>query len=223
MFRSWMVFRNCDGMNVGSLFSGIGGLEYINKFIYLEALRYNMTNKYTYSPPCTEEQLWDLYVNQIMTQKEIADKFGVSQHVIQRAMEKMGINARKAKKRNQFGKNNSSWKGGRVLGATKPNRKYLDRNTGYWYLREPTHPNANKTGYVAEHTVVMCEKLGRPLIKGEMVHHINGDKRDNSPTNLFACDRKKHRFFHHQLESIALDLIKKQKIKFEENGGYVLC
>jgi len=158
-----------------------------------------------------------------MTQKEIGDKFGVSQHVIQRAMKKMGIKSRRAKKRNQFGENNSSWKGGRVLMATKPNRKYLDRNTGYWYLRDLSHPNANKNGYVAEHVVVVSKTLGRPLIKGEMVHHINGNKRDNSPTNLFICDRKQHRFLHHQLESIALILIKTQKVKFLKEGGYVLC
>lgn len=46
-----------------------------------------------------------------MTQKEIADQLGTSQKVIHSLMRRHGIETRTAKKRNQTGPNNDSWKG----------------------------------------------------------------------------------------------------------------
>lgn len=61
---------------------------------------------------------------------------------------------------------------------------HTDKITGYRYFHQPSHPNAGKHGKVAEHTIVMSEMLGRPLKKGESVHHKNGIRSDNNPKNL---------------------------------------
>jgi hypothetical protein len=67
---------------------------------------------------------------------------------------------------------------------TRVGGERYDKGDGYIKVYLPNHPNANKHGYVLEHTLVMSEVLGRPLFKGESVHHKNGVRSDNSPDNL---------------------------------------
>lgn len=62
---------------------------------------------------------------------------------------------------------------------------YID-NDGYVTEKDPTHPNADKRGWVKQHIKVMSEHLNRRIRTelGENVHHKNGVRDDNRIENL---------------------------------------
>jgi transposase-like protein len=55
---------------------------------------------------------------------------------------------------------------------------------GHVMIQSRDHPRASAKGYVPEHHVVMEERLGRFLVPGEKVRHLNGERSDNRPENL---------------------------------------
>jgi len=73
-----------------------------------------------------------------------------------------------------------NWKGGRY------------KHSGYIQVRAYEHPNANASGYVLEHRLIMEKRIGRYLNSYEVVHHINGIKDDNRIENLKLLPGNEH-------------------------------
>ena len=74
------------------------------------------------------------------------------------------------------------------------------RSDGYIQIQAKNHPSATKEGYVLEHRLVMERVLGRFLLESEVVHHIDGNRKNNSPENLMvfssgADHLRYHNFF----------------------------
>ena len=53
---------------------------------------------------------------------------------------------------------------------------------------------------VHEHRIVAERLLGRPLTNDEVVHHIDGDKRNNNPNNIYVFpSQSEHAAYHAKL------------------------
>lgn len=78
------------------------------------------------------------------------------------------------------GPSNPAWKGGITLKRAKGNY------TGVQYTRAPQWalPMARADGYIMEHRLLMASMTGRLLARTEVVHHIDHNPANNSPTNL---------------------------------------
>lgn len=89
--------------------------------------------------------------------------------------------------------NGRYYKGGR-----KPTNHH-----GYVARFMPWHPNASKSGMIYEHIWVMSRMLGSPVPAGMHVHHMDGDKTNNSPSNLMLCDMLQHKRMHVLMDAFA--------------------
>ena len=78
------------------------------------------------------------------------------------------------------------WKGGRRIIC------------GYVYWLRRDHPFSHSNGYVAEHRLVLENKLGRYLTPEEVVHHLNGDRKDNRIENLELLSSQKEHIIRHR-------------------------
>lgn len=85
-------------------------------------------------------------------------------------------------------------------------------SNGYSLIRVgKNHHLADCRGYAYEHRLVAEKKLGRRLKKGEIVHHMDGSRRNNHPGNIQVLKSAKyHRALDRRPES-------KQRLPHERN------
>lgn len=117
------------------------------------------------------DQLRQLYEVEGKTVTEIGAILGVHSKVVNKACKRLGIHMRR--RGPPAGSDHPGWKGG-----------VTTDKAGYVLRYRPEHPNCNSNGYIREHRLVMEQKLGRPLLPEEVVHHKDDNPANNHPDNL---------------------------------------
>lgn len=85
-----------------------------------------------------------------------------------------------------------TWRGGKAY------RKAGKKNASiYGLTSSPQHPRATLRGYVPDH-VLAAEKILKMILPvNAIVHHIDGDSLNNTPSNLVVCqDTQFHSIIH---------------------------
>lgn len=135
--------------------------------------------------------------------RKIAESLGLHTTSVTRVLKRNGINLRKC-----AGSSHHSWKGGRV-----------EKGDGYVGVWMPEHERADNRGYVYEHTLIISDVIGRLPNKDEVVHHINLDKKDNRPENLYLCGHREHTSIHRQFERLVKPLLDRGVVEFDRLVG----
>lgn len=85
----------------------------------------------------------------------------------------------------------------------------------------------DKNGYLCykrkRHHILVAEViLGRRLLRDECVHHVDGNKANNNPANLYVTiNHSEHAACHAALQKVVATLYKKGVVKFESGGYHV--
>lgn len=85
------------------------------------------------------------------------------------------------------GSRNGNWQGGEWLDGRNRYHVWLNDNL-----------KMKRSRFIAE----SC--IERPLKKEEVVHHLNGDKSDDRPENLYIFPNQSAHYKHHRSEDIEL-------------------
>jgi transposase len=138
-----------------------------------------------------EDELKQLYVNQKMSMRQIADKYNISRDVVEKDLQRIGVTIRKsgdpvveaskARPRNLNGR----WRGGQ-----------WKLTSGYVKVLKPHHRRADYAGYVNRSVIIWEQHHQKSLPDGYIIHHKNNIKHDDRPENLEAMTDFSHRSHH---------------------------
>jgi len=115
----------------------------------------------------------------------ISGYFDVNAETVRKFARKRGLSIVKVAQKME---NHPSWTGGTTVDRTGYILQRVHKDSEYGYLIRAIAKRGatgeDFAGYAPVHRIVMHDMLGRPLMKGEVVDHIDGDRTNNEPDNL---------------------------------------
>ena len=146
-----------------------------------------------------------LYFDMSLSLSEVGRKLGINATTVLNRMKKFNLKVRSKKEairlkvlHNKWpallgGEKSLGWKGGKF----KTSQGYILLNAAHLSFDERDKFRSMFQGrnhnYILEHRFFMAKHINRPLLKAEMVHHLNGIQDDNRMENLLLLDGRKHR------------------------------
>lgn len=199
-----------------TLVQGLSFKDVAEKFNVSEERVRHLATKWGFKGQTTREMddnlILDRYVNQLKSAEEIHEELGYGLGRIRRRLKELGVARTMAETKKAKAENRG------------------DRISEYGYLKVKipdghlTRYRKNGTSeYGFAHIIEMEKRLGRPLAKGEIIHHIDLDKTNCTIENLYLCaNHKEHIQLHRSMEAICRSLFKEGKIAFDGKRYYRL-
>jgi hypothetical protein len=79
----------------------------------------------------------------------------------------------------------------------------MKTSRGYRYQEVIGHPRASRYHLVPEHILVVEKAMGKFLVEGHPVHHVDENRGNNVNTNLVACeDQTYHTLLHRRTDAL---------------------
>jgi hypothetical protein len=119
------------------------------------------------------------------TASQVADLLDVNPETVRKFARTRGISIERF---DMSGESHPSWKGGTTVDRSGYILRRVPVDGPYGYLIRAIasrgKAGTDPAGYAPVHRIVMHDIIGRPLVKGETVDHIDGNKQNNAPENL---------------------------------------
>lgn len=164
-----------------------------------------------------KEELYNLYIMQDKTMKEISEELSIAVGKVYNLIKKYNIKSKNMQTNKKWCKKISEKNKGRIpYNKNKPMSeeqkekisianaggigKKVKSSNGYIKIYFPDHPKSDKRGFILEHDLIMECNIGRHLYKDEIVHHKNEIKTDNRIKNLQLMTRSEHTRYHRNKE-----------------------
>ena len=156
----------------------------------------------------------EAYKTHGLTVREVAAAFGIPVSTVRHRLLRAGVlrtQACAAKLAASKGRKGDHLKG-KTRAVTDETRQRMSDARQRWSVANAKGLSIKPSGYVEittgpnkgrpHHRVVVEQMLGRPLGRDEHVHHIDGDRTNNDPSNLVVMGASEHARHHAHINHV---------------------